>query len=70
MIGGCSPKENGMFHQFSNYKHLNMTLHHAFSKFMSRGTDLSNRITSQQLEDAWLQPFIASEHTQEGREFQ
>jgi hypothetical protein len=59
-----------MFHLFSNYRRFEMAVRHAVSKFMSLGTDRSNRITSQQLEDAWIQPFTASEHTQEGREFQ
>lgn len=62
------PQENEILHHLINYKLLKVTLHHAVSRFMSCSIDLSNRITSQQLEDTGMQSSIASAHTQEGRD--
>lgn len=62
------PQENKMHHHLINYKLLKVILYHAVSKFMSCSTDLSNRITPQQLEDAGIPSLTESAHTQEGRD--
>lgn len=53
-------------HHLLNYKILKVIVYQAVSKFMSCSTDLSNRITSQQLEDTGMQSFTASAHAQKG----